>query len=89
MFGTDYLYVDQTKGAAGGALQYISRYGIKNKPNGTLSNPDVMTLTRCGHTQSLQWDGGNHFWIGVKVKSVGTRELTAYEEVIDWATQIG
>ena len=87
--GTDYLYVDQTKGAAGGALQYISRYGIKNKPNGTLSNPDVMTLTRCGHTQSLQWDGGNHFWIGVKAKSVGTRELTTYEEVIDWATQIG
>lgn len=87
--GTDYLYVDQTRNEPGGAIQIISQYSIQGKPTGTLSSPKTMRLTRCGHNQSLQWDGGNYFWIGVKTLSVSNPQWNADGNEIDWSTQVG
>ncbi|MEN2360670.1 helveticin J family class III bacteriocin [Levilactobacillus brevis] len=87
--GTNFLYVDQTRNEAGGAIQLLSQYDIQGKPSGTLSNPKTMRLTRCGHNQSLQWDGGNFFWIGVKALSVSNQNWNTDGNKIDWSTQVG
>lgn len=85
--GTQYLYALQTRNAAGGADQFISRFKIAGVSKGSLlTHPDVMTLKRCGHGQTLQWDGGSHFWVVVKAMSVNP----AYKAGdFDWGTQIG
>ena len=85
--GTQYLYALQTRNAAGGADQFISRFKIAGVSKGSLlTHPDVMKLERCGHGQTLQWDGGSHFWVVVKATSVNP---TYKAGDIDWGTQIG
>ncbi|HJE44685.1 helveticin J family class III bacteriocin [Levilactobacillus namurensis] len=87
--GTNFLYVDQTRNEPGGAIQLISQYDIQGKTSGTLSNPNTMRLTRCGHNQSLQWDGGNYFWVGIKALSVSNSHWNEDNNEIDWSTQVG